>query len=279
MDYTGRVAIVTGASSGIGSETARALARRGAVVVGVARREEHLKRLVEALRRHSPDSSYLCGDLGIREFAERVVGETLRQRGRVDILVNNAGIPKHKHTYHVSPEEAEQVMRINFLSAVWTTLAALPPMLTQGGGFIVNVSSFAAKVVPPREGIYAASKAAMNSFTEGLWNDLAGSGIHAAIVHPGAIDTEIWDKEDEPPGYRGPKHPPRIVVDAIFEAIEKRRFEVTAPRRSLQLAAARLLRAVAPSLLRMGMARMEPVPEELIERARARARADTAGRS
>ena len=203
MEYTDKVAIVTGASSGIGYETARALARRGAVVVAVARREERLQRLVEDLRRHSPGSSYCCGDLSSSEFAEHVVGETLRLCGRLDILVNNAGIPKHKHVYHLSAEEAEQVMKSNFLSAVWMTLAALPPMLARGGGFIVNVSSVVAKVIPPREGIYAASKAAMNSFTEGLWNDLAGSDIHAAIVHTGPIDTEIWDKQGRTPGLPG----------------------------------------------------------------------------
>ena len=145
-------------------------------------------------------------------------------------------------------------------------------MLARGGGFIVNVSSFAAKVTPPCEGVYAASKAAMNSFSEGLWNDLEGSNIHVALINPGPIDTEIWEKEDEPPAYSGPKYPPRIVVDAIFEAIEKRRYELTVPKRNLQLVSARVLRLLAPSLLRWGMARMEPVPDEVIARARARAR-------
>ena len=92
-------------------------------------------------------------------------------------------------------------MRVNFLSAVWTTLAAIPPMLAQGGGVIVNVSSFAALVAPPRETIYAASKAALNAWSEGLWNDLHGSGVHVAIVNPGAIETEIWDKLDEPAAF------------------------------------------------------------------------------
>jgi NAD(P)-dependent dehydrogenase (short-subunit alcohol dehydrogenase family) len=272
MNFAGKVAIVTGASSGIGAEAARAFARRGATVVGVARREELLAQLTEELRRDAPNSSYLCGDLGEREFAEHAVDDTVRRHGRLDILVNNAAIPKHKHIYHVTPEEAERVMRINFLSAVWTSLAALRPMLTQEEGFIVNVSSIAAKVVPPREAIYAASKAAMNSFTESLWSDLAGSNIHAALIHTGPIDTEIWQKMDEPPGYEGRRHPPRVVVDAIFEAIEKRRFEVTAPRWSLPLAAARLLRGLAPSLVRWATGRMEPVPDALIEAARARAR-------
>ena len=76
-------------------------------------------------------------------------------------------------------------MRVNFLSCVWTTFAAIPHMLRQGRGTIVNISSFAAKVAPPREPLYAASKSAMNSFTEGLWNDLAGSNIHVGLINPG----------------------------------------------------------------------------------------------
>jgi short-subunit dehydrogenase len=156
---------------------------------------------------------------------------------------------------------------------MWTTMAAIPYMLRQGGGTIVNVSSFAAKVSPPREGIYAASKAAMNAFSEGLWNDLAGSNIHVAIVNPGPIDTEIWEKEDEPPTYSGRKHPPEIVTEAIFEAIERRRHEITVPRRSPMLLAARLLRLFFPSLLRYGMAQTDPVPADVIERARRRAHA------
>jgi short-subunit dehydrogenase len=273
MDYAGRVVIVTGASSGIGRQTARSFAARGATVVGVARRQELLEQLVEECRRDAPESSFVAGDVGERRFAERIVEETVLRHGRLDVLVNNAGIPKHKHIFHLSADEAEYVMRVNFLSAVWTTLAALPAMLRQGEGFIVNVSSFAAKVSPPREAIYAASKAAMNSFTEGLWIDLAGSNIHAAIVNPGPIDTEIWDKQDESVAYDGPKYPLASVVDAIFEAIERRRHELAAPRRSPQLLAARALRLLAPALLRLGMARMDPVPEELVARARARATA------
>ena len=272
MDYQDKVVIVTGASSGIGNQAARRFAERGAIVMAVARREGLLQDLVRDLQRSSPESCYSSGDLGDQAFAEGIVRETLERFGRLDVLINNAGISKHKQIYHLSGEECEYVMRVNFLSSVWTSLAAIPPMLLQEGGFIVNVSSFAAKVAPPREAIYAASKAAMNSFTEGLWNDLAGSNIHAAIVNPGPIDTEIWDKEDEPVAYDGPKYPAKVVVDAIFEVIEKRRREVTAPKRNPQLVAARVLRLLAPALLQAGMARMEPVPPEVIDRAREKAR-------
>jgi short-subunit dehydrogenase len=268
----GTVAIVTGASSGIGHETARELARRGATVVAVARREERLRALVEACRADSPASGYLAGDLGERAFAERVVAETAARHGRLDVLVNNHAISKHKHTLHCSADEAERVLRINFLSCVWTTYAALPVLLRLGGGTIVNVSSFAAQVVPPREGLYAASKAALDAFTAGLWNDLTGSGVHVGLVIPGAIDTEIWEKEDEPPGFSGKKHPPAIVVRAILQVIEERRHEIVAPARDPGLVTAKLLRWLAPALLRGGMARMEPVPPALLERARERAR-------
>ncbi len=129
-----------------------------------------------------------------------------------------------------------------------------------------------AEVSPPRETAYAASKCTMDGFTAGLWNDLAGSNIHAALVVPGPIDTEIWEKDETPSGYTGRKHPPRIVTAAILEAIEKRRHEIIVPKHSPQLVAARWLRFLAPALLRAGMAWMEPVPAEVVERARTRDR-------
>jgi short-subunit dehydrogenase len=269
MDYTNKVVLVTGASSGIGRVTALEFARRGAIVVGVARREELLASLADQCREHAADAGYFAGDLADSAFAKRVVDETAAKHGRLDVLINNAGIPMHKQIYDVSAEEMENVMRVNFLSCAWTTLAAIPYMLRQGGGFIVNVSSFAAKVAPPRETPYTASKCAMDGFTEGLWTDLSGSGIHAALVIPGPIDTEIWAKDDTPSGYSGAKYPPQIVTRAVFEAIEKHRHEIIAPRMSLQLLAARFLRTFFPALLRFGMNRMEPVPPEVIERAKA----------
>jgi short-subunit dehydrogenase len=273
MDLRGQVVLVTGASSGIGRVTAKAFAARGATVMAVARREALLRTLVEECRVHAPESGYLAGDLGERAFAERVIDETVRRTGRLDVLVNNAAVSKHKQIYHLSADEAEAVMRINFLSAVWTTFAAIPYMLQQGGGTIVNVSSFAAKVTPPREAVYAASKAALNAFSEGLWNDLAGSNIHVAIVNPGPIDTEIWQKEDEPVAYDGKKHPPELVSDAILDVVARQRHEVTVPRASPPLVTARLLRLLLPGVLRFGMARTDPVPPAVVERARVRARA------
>src|SRR5688572_5875081 len=262
----GRVAVVTGASSGIGRVTARALAREGATVVAVARRAALLESLAAECRAEAPASFALSGDVGERAFAEGVVRETIARTGRLDVLVNNAAITKHKHVLDVTPDEVDHVMRVNFMSSVWTTLAALPHLVEAGRGTIVNVSSFAAKVTPPREAVYAASKAAMNAFSEGLWHDLAGSGVHVAIVNPGPIDTEIWSKTDEPTAYRGRKYPPELVADAIVDAILHRRYECTVPARSPMLATARALRLFAPALARAGMARMDPVSPERFRR-------------
>ena len=268
-----RVAIVTGASSGIGWATARALARRGTQVVAVARREERLRALVDEIRAEAPRSFYLAGDLGERAFAEHVVDESAARLGRVDVLVNNAAIPVRKLLYRTSVEEAEEAIRVNFFSCLWTSFAAIPVMLRQGEGAIVNVSSFASKVVPTHETLYAAAKCAMNGFSEGLWNDLRGSNIHVALVHPGPIDTEIWDKGDQPNRYTGRKYPPELVADAILEAVDRRIHELIVPRRNPSLVVARFLRLVCPAPAPRGHgAHGSPSREAELAEARAKAR-------
>jgi short-subunit dehydrogenase len=272
VELRGRVVLVTGASSGIGKATALAFAQAGAAVVAVARREALLRGVSEACRRFAPGSEHRAGDLGERAFAERVVDETVARHGRLDVLVNNAAMPLRKLVYRISVEEAETALRTNFLSCLWTTWAAIPAMLRQGEGAIVNVSSFASKVVPTHEALYVAGKCAMNGLSEGLWNDLHGSGIHVALVHPGPIDTEIWAKGEHRSGYRGRRHPPALVADAILDAVRRRRHELTVPRRSPPLLAARWLRLLWPAALRAGVRRMDPVPAEELAAARERAR-------
>ena len=269
--------VVTGASSGIGRAMAGFLAQAGARVVLVARREDALAEAVASLGVEPDQASYLSADLSDRSAIGEIAAACKSRfaSGAVDGVVNAAGLNLREPVDQISLESWDLTVNLNLAVPFFFTREFVPEMRERGSGTIVNVSSFATRLVPPHETLYAASKFAMNGFTEGLWNDLAGSNIHAALVIPGPIDTEIWDKDDTPSAYDGAKHPPKIVTRAIFEAIEKRRHEIVVPKRSPQLMAARVLKTCFPRLLRYGMARMEPVPDEVIEGARARARSQT----
>ena len=266
MNYRERVAIVTGASSGIGRQVALDLARRGAALVVCARRAELLTQVARECEAAGAPVEPLVGDVAERPFVEELAARALRRFGRLDIVVNNAGISKHKQIYHVTADEVDYVMRVNFLAPAYLTLAALPAMLRQGEGYVVNISSAAGKIPPPRETVYAASKFALNGFTEGLWLDLAGSNVHVAVINVGPIDTEIWHKTDEPTPYRGRKFPPRVISQAVFTCIERRRHEMWVPR---TLVLAWMLRIFLPRLYRAGAARYDPVPAGVIAAARA----------
>ena len=265
MNYADAVAIVTGASSGIGRQLALDFADRSTRLVLAARRGDRLEQVAEECRQRGVAVEVCVGDLAERTFAESLVKHALERFGRIDILVNNAGLPKHKPFFQVTPEDMDYTLRVNFLSAAYLTLAALPPMLRQGGGYVVNISSVAGRVPPPRETVYAASKFALTGFSEGLALDLEGSNIHPVVIHVGAIDTEIWDKLESPARFRGVKHPPKIVSKAVFRCIEKRRFEATVPR---SMGWVFLFKLLFPGLFRRGAASYDPVSPESLEEAR-----------
>jgi short-subunit dehydrogenase len=211
----------------------------------------------------------MVGDLAERSFGEEVIRRAVERFGRIDFLVNNAGIPKHKQFFDVTAEDVDYTMRINFLAPAYMTIAAREPMLRQGEGYVINISSGAGKIPPPREAVYAASKFALTGFTEGLWLDLEGSNIHPAVIHVGPIDTEIWDKAESPVRYDGVKYSPSLISDAVFDCIENKKFEVTVPR-SLFLVA--VFKTFFPSMFRRAANRWDPIPRHVIEAAREKAR-------
>lgn len=264
MDWRGRCAILTGASSGIGRQTALDLAARGVALVLAARRSD---RLAEVAAACAGPVEAVTGDVAAEGFVEGLVARALVRFGRLDLVINNAGIPKHKQIYDVTADDIEYTLRVNLLAPARLVVAALPALLARGEGWIVNVSSIAGKLPPPREAVYAASKFGLTGFTEGLWLDLAGSNVHASVIHVGPVDTEIWNKTDEPAAYRGRKLPPAAVSAAIVRAVERRLPEVWVPPR---LRLAWWVRVFAPRLFRFGMARFDPVPPAVVAAARAR---------
>ena len=229
MEIRGAVAIVTGASSGIGAATAEELARRGAVVVAVARRQELLDETVKRCREHTPASRAFRADVGDRAACESVVASTLADVGCVDIVVNNAGVSLRRHAAKASVEEIEQVMQINFFGAVYLTMAALPGMLERNRGSIVNVTSVAGYIPNPHESAYGASKAALSLWSHGLAVDLVDSGVHVGVLSPGPIDTEIWEKDEEDAAYDGKLYPPSIVSEGIAKMIDREQVHATIP--------------------------------------------------
>jgi short-subunit dehydrogenase len=223
------VAVVTGASSGIGAAVATGLARRGAKVVAVARRKERLDAVVEACQAYSPESIACPADVSVREACEGVVAAAEDRLGRVDVVVNNAGISVHKNAARTTVDDVERVMAVNFFGPVYMTLAALPGMLERRSGSVVNVTSVAGYVPNPGESAYGASKAALSRWSHGLAIDLHDAGVHVGVLSPGPIDTEIWSLDEEL-SYSGKLYPPEVVADGVARMIEHRLVHLTVPR-------------------------------------------------
>jgi short-subunit dehydrogenase len=230
MEFSSRIAIVTGASAGIGAAVARDLARRGATVVAVARRANRLAEVVSDCQKHAADCVAHRADVGSREECEEVVRATEDRFGRVDIIVNNAGISVHRGATATTPDDIARLMAVNFFGPVHLTMAALPGMLDRRSGSVVNVTSVAGYVPNPGESAYGASKAALSRWSHGLAVDLAGTGVHVGVLSPGPIDTEIWQLDQEVT-YRGKLYPPERIAAGAARMIERGSTHMTVPRR------------------------------------------------
>jgi short-subunit dehydrogenase len=229
MQIDGSVAIVTGASSGIGASVARSLARHRATVVAVARREDRLAETVAGCQADAPESRAYPGDVSSREVCEGIVADTVQRFGRVDILINNAAISPGEDPLHHSVADAERIMAVNFFGPVYLTAAVLPGMAERRHGSVINVTSVSGYIPNPGEPAYGASKAALSRWTHGLAVDLAGTGVHFGVLSPGPIDTEMWSAEAV--GYKGKLYSPDFVAQAVVRMIEREITHQTVPRR------------------------------------------------
>jgi short-subunit dehydrogenase len=232
LTLPGSAILVTGASTGIGAATARALGKAGARVGLVARRKELLDQVAAETREAgAPEVEVWSADLTDLELAERVALEAWDRFGGLDGLVNNAGAPKRKHINRLTTDEVESIMHLNYFSPVRMTLAVLPKMLERGSGVIVNVASLAGRVAPPREAAYAGSKFALNGFTEVMAVDLYDQPVHVRLIQPGPIETPIWGDVpgNEAPAYDGEFYPPEDCADAILELLTTDTFEIYVP--------------------------------------------------
>jgi short-subunit dehydrogenase len=229
-DLAGKNVLVTGASAGIGAALAVGFAQRGATVGICARRADRLDAVVEQCRKYTPNSRAWAIDLNeldaLAPFAARVSDEL----GGIDVLVNNAGIPKRKRVFDLTPEVIEAVMRINYFSPIRLTLALLPEIVERSGR-LVYLSSVAARLSPPAEAAYAASKAAISAWAESMQVDLRDTNVKVHVVYPGIIDTELFTLPDNDPlGNTGIEAlPVDAIVEPVLTMIERDRLEVAVP--------------------------------------------------
>jgi len=228
-DLKGKNVLVTGASAGIGAALAEAFAARGATVGICARRADRLADVLARCRAHAPESRSWTVDLAdlgaLPAFARQVSDEM----GGVDVLVNNAGIPKRKPVQVLTPEIVDQLMEINYQSPVHLTLALLPE-ITEREGRIVFVSSVAARLSPPAEAAYAATKAAISAWAECMKVDLRDTAVRIHVVYPGIIDTELFTLPDNDPAPMAIEAlPVEALVGPVLDLVEQEGFEVSVP--------------------------------------------------
>ncbi len=193
MDSTslkGRVAVITGASSGIGEATARRLAEHGASVALLARRADRLESLARDLAGGGASVRAYEVDVRERNRVGRVAEEVRRELGRVDCLVNNAGLMLLSR-FETGLESEWQAMIDTNLTGVLATTAAFLPQLVDGGGDIVNVSSVAGRKARPTGAVYSATKWGLNGWSEGLRQELLEHDVRVTLVEPGATATEL----------------------------------------------------------------------------------------
>jgi NAD(P)-dependent dehydrogenase (short-subunit alcohol dehydrogenase family) len=225
--FRDKVAIVTGASSGIGRATALALAREGALVTLASRNESSLRVVAEAITAMGSDSLVLHADVTQKDQVDRLVSETLQKWGRIDIVIANAGDYIRCPIIEMTIADLERSMAVNFYGAMHLVLAALPHMSKAQSGHIVLVSSMDSKKGLPLDGPYVAAKSAITGIGDVMRQELRKYGISVSIILPGRVDTPMIAHLRVP--LISVKIPAETVAQVILRAIHRREAEVIVP--------------------------------------------------
>jgi NADP-dependent 3-hydroxy acid dehydrogenase YdfG len=193
----GAVALVTGASSGIGEATARALAAQGAVVAIVARRGDRLEEIAREMQQRGGRALAIEADVTDQDQAKAIVRRTVEELGRVDILVNNAGVMLLGPILDAPTEEWDRMIALNLQGLLYVTHAALPHLLSaaaaqpRGVSDLINISSVAGRVPRVGSGVYNLTKHGVGAVSESLRQELTARHVRVSVVEPGAVDTEL----------------------------------------------------------------------------------------
>jgi NADP-dependent 3-hydroxy acid dehydrogenase YdfG len=228
----GRVAAITGASSGIGEATALALAGEGAAVALGARREDRIGALAERIESEGGRAAAIAVDVADEQAAHAFVSGAHEQLGGLDVLINNAGVMLLGPIEGAPTDQWRQMVDVNVLGLLYCTQAALPIMREGGGGHIVNVSSVAGRFANPGSAVYNATKWGVVGFSEALRKEVAGAKIRVTCVEPGFVRTELQGHNEHP------------LVKQGLEQMEK---EIGDPLEAEDIAGAILYAVASPS--------------------------------
>ena len=231
MDFKDKVVLITGASSGIGRETAIQFAKKGSNLILVARRKQKLEQLDNDLKKYKISTLICECDVSDKLQVEKMSKLVLEKFDSVDILVNNAGFAIYGSIFDLTTEEIESQMATNYFGMIYCNKNFLPFMLEKKSGHIVNVASVAASFGLPGIASYCASKFAMLGFSEGLKHELKGTGVGITVVSPIMVRTNFFDH----PSFQFiPKYSPislsdKTVAKAILRAANSPRLEIIVP--------------------------------------------------
>jgi NADP-dependent 3-hydroxy acid dehydrogenase YdfG len=206
-----RVAVVTGASSGIGEATAVALAREGYAVALAARREERINELAERITADGGRAIAVPTDVADEDSARALIERAKSELGSVDVLVNNAGVMLLGPVLGAELEHWQRMVHVNVLGLMYCTHAALPIMQEQGGGHIVNVSSVAGRTAAAGAAAYNATKWAVVAFSEAMRQEVLNFDVRVTVIEPGFVETELQGHNELP---------------VVLQAIEKNREQI-----------------------------------------------------
>lgn len=234
--FAQRVALVTGASSGIGRALAIRLASLGADLALLARTESRLKETAAEIERLGRRALVLPGDVTDSEQCRSAIERSVKQLGKLDILVCSAGVSMRSRFEETSLDAMEKVMRINFFGTLYPTWHAIP-YVKKTRGSLIAVSSLVGKRGSPTYAVYSASKFAVQGLYESLRLELAPEGIHVGIVSPGHVETPLRERVLGPTGEPWKTPPPvpfriwpvSLVVDQVVRILEKRKAEALLP--------------------------------------------------
>ena len=231
MDFKNRTVLITGASSGIGKQTAIEFAKQGANIILVARRKEKLDEIASQLEKFNIITFVCQCDVSDKAQVKEMSKNVLEKFDSIDILVNNAGFAIYGSVKELSIDEIESQMETNYFGMMYCIKNFLPSMLDKKSGHIVNVASVAASFGLPGIASYCASKFAMLGFSEGLKHELHGTGVGVTVVSPIMVRTDFFDHSsfEKMPKYSPTSLSSKTVAKAILKASNSPRLEIIVP--------------------------------------------------